>query len=96
VCYAFTLITIDPKHRKQNRGGFHHFPSSRDHHGNALQMSKPLVLPATVVFDAASRPTGLRAEPFELRPFGHDAHAPSRAAVANHVQGLPYLAFLPI
>jgi hypothetical protein len=78
------LITIAPKHSKQNPRGFHDLRSSRGNHRDALEMANLLVQPAMVVFDAALRPTALGAEPSELRQLDHEAHAPSQAAVANH------------
>jgi hypothetical protein len=80
MCCASTVITIDPKHSKRNPGGFHHFMRSRGNHGDALEMSKPLVLTVTVVFDASSRSTGLGAELSELSQLGHNVHAPSRCS----------------
>jgi hypothetical protein len=50
-------------------------------------MSKPLVLPAMMVFDAAVRPIGRVAEPSDLRRLGHETDVPRQTAVANHDQG---------
>ena len=50
-------------------------------------MSKPLVLPSMMVFDAALWPFGRGAEPSDLRQLGHETNVPRQTAVANHDQG---------
>jgi hypothetical protein len=92
VCYAFPF---DPKHRKQKPGGFHHFQSSRGNHRNALEMSKTLVLLAMVVVDAASRHTGLGAEPSEFRQLVMMPALQGEQPSQITIKGLPYPAFLP-
>jgi hypothetical protein len=76
-----------PKLAKRSPSGIHHFPSSRSNHRYALDMSKPPVLPATIVLDAALRPIGRRAKPSDLRRLGHDADALEQTAIANRDPG---------
>src|SRR5262245_2051566 len=47
-------------------------------------MSKPLVLPAMLVFYAAVWLFGRGAEPFDVRQLGHETDVPRQTAVANH------------